>query len=273
MSGIGTSSSAREIQEIEARAARAWPALEVVERAGWWLRAGPDETWRTRSVLPQPPPEGSRDTPPLSARIREVEAFYAARGLPARFQVHDAAMPAELDACLAARSFERGKPTHVLTAALERLAARAGERVGPALAVALCEGTDARWLEAYGHLQGLNAAALEGRRALLERVRTPRFHALVERDGVAIAAGFAVCESGHAGLFGLVTAPEARRRGAAFALLRGLAHAALEHGAHGAYLQVEAANEPALSLYARCGFERHHGYHYRTAPGPGPRRG
>jgi ribosomal protein S18 acetylase RimI-like enzyme len=40
----------------------------------------------------------------------------------------------------------------------------------------------------------------------------------------------------------------------------------MEEGASGAYLQVEADNEGARSMYDRMGFTTHHAYHYRRAP-------
>jgi predicted GNAT family acetyltransferase len=60
------------------------------------------------------------------------------------------------------------------------------------------------------------------------------------------------------------TRPEARRRGAATAVLHGLARWAAAQGCPHLYLQVETDNDAARTLYARAGFTDAYGYHYRT---------
>jgi ribosomal protein S18 acetylase RimI-like enzyme len=83
--------------------------------------------------------------------------------------------------------------------------------------------------------------------------------------GAAGGAGraTAVLQDGWTLLLGLEVAPDARRRGVGAALVR--AWARLSEG-RGLYLQVERDNAPAHALYARAGFSRSHGYHYRRAP-------
>lgn len=260
------------VRAIEAVAARAWPAAEVALRDGWWLRAGPDETWRTRSVLPQPSPPGVAASP-LDARIAEVEAFYAARALPARFQLHDAASPDDLASTLVARGYLAGKPTDVLTGALDRVVEGSASTPPSDVVLSIGATADAAWLDAYGRLHGYDAATLDERVALFGRIAGRRLHARAERGGEPVGVGFVVCEDGRAGLFGLATAPALRRRGVARALLHALFAGARERGADEAYLQVEAANAGARILYARCGFTRHHGYRYLTADGGAARRG
>jgi GNAT superfamily N-acetyltransferase len=61
-----------------------------------------------------------------------------------------------------------------------------------------------------------------------------------------------------AGVFRLHTAPGARRRGVASRLL-----AACAHVAPVLYAQVETDNAAGRAVFARAGFARSHGYHYR----------
>jgi GNAT superfamily N-acetyltransferase len=87
-----------------------------------------------------------------------------------------------------------------------------------------------------------------------------------EKDrGVSI--GFAVAEQGWTGIFGMGTRPEARRQGAATAVLRTLAQWAVDHDAPRLYLQVEEDNTAARALYTRAGFVDTYRYHYRTKLG------
>ena len=70
-------------------------------------------------------------------------------------------------------------------------------------------------------------------------------------------------------VYDLAVDPTARRGGIASALMR--AAARLAEGRR-IYLQVEEGNAAALALYAKAGFSRSHGYHYRRGP-LGPVRG
>jgi GNAT superfamily N-acetyltransferase len=65
------------------------------------------------------------------------------------------------------------------------------------------------------------------------------------------------------------TRPEARRRGAATAVLHALAAWAAANGCPRSYLQVEEDNPGARALYARAGFTDAYRYHYRTKFRPG----
>jgi N-acetylglutamate synthase len=62
----------------------------------------------------------------------------------------------------------------------------------------------------------------------------------------------------------MVTAPQARRRGAAGQVLAAIAAWAAQQSAPRLYLQVEQSNVPATQLYRACGFTEIATYHYRV---------
>jgi ribosomal protein S18 acetylase RimI-like enzyme len=93
------------------------------------------------------------------------------------------------------------------------------------------------------------------RRASIRRV--------VEFDGEPVAAGQTVVEGEVAGLYDIVTASAWRGRGIGRALSALLLSDARACGASTAYLQVDAGNVPARSVYARLGFVDRYAYWYR----------
>ncbi len=97
------------IRRIETLAMRAWPAESVESLGGWRLRHTQGVTRRANSAWPNEQ-EGEM---PLSERLDAVEAFYATHDLPARYQICPAALPATLDATLAARGYADDAHTHV----------------------------------------------------------------------------------------------------------------------------------------------------------------
>jgi len=86
-------------------------------------------------------------------------------------------------------------------------------------------------------------------------------------DGMTIACGQFALEGDLVGLYDIVTAPSHRRRGYATRVCAYLLAAASERGARCAYLQVDAQNTAARSLYRRLGFVDGYSYHYRS-PAP-----
>ncbi len=80
------------------------------------------------------------------------------------------------------------------------------------------------------------------------------------------ATGYAGFHDDWVGLGGLVVAPTHRRRGLGLAVVDALVEWGAERGATTVFLQVLAANEPALALYAGLGFRTHHRYRYLVPP-------
>jgi N-acetylglutamate synthase len=234
---------------VEELAARGWPAAETVRVDGWLLRHTPSlARRRSNSALPVGDAHGD---PAL------VEDFYARRGGRARVQVSPAEAWTGLDSELARRGWASEGPTDVLVADADTVLARTAPG-----AVALAARPDAGWVAAWAACEE-RPDADEHARVVLERIEPAAVYALANED---LGVGLAVCERGWAGLFCVATAASARQRGIARTVVHALTRWAAERGAQRIYLQVEIANAPAHALYASAGFERSHGYHYRTAP-------
>jgi N-acetylglutamate synthase len=249
------------VRALQERAARALPAEYVEEAGGWWLRHAPNCSWWVGTVLPH-----GDDAPPgeLERRIAGAEAFYAARGTVARFQISPGACPERLDALLAERGYRRQSPVSLRVADTAEVL----ERTGPYAPVVRVDDHPSRAWFAVWH--AVNGGGGRSERDLLARVPRPSAYACAVAGEQVVAVGRAVADDGWTGVFGMATLPRARGGGAARGVLAALACWAGTRGTRRMYLQVEGGNTPALRLYERAGFRERCGYHYRTAvPGSG----
>ncbi len=240
---------------IEELAANAWPAPVTQVVGGWRLRFAWGVTRRANSVLANDHHGGPR----LAERMELVEAFYARRGLPARYQISPASRPGGLDAALADRGYLRRLRVLVLCAPLASVLERLPP---PGDRVALAGEPDADWLETLRALLGYYGDGSAVRRTL-RGVGPPSAYAAIRRHGRPLAIGRAVAERGFAGVYGMATLPEARGQGLGTAVLATLAEWAADHGATRLYLQVDHDNAGAVRLYRHAGFEAVYAYHYR----------
>ncbi|SHK72057.1 GNAT family N-acetyltransferase [Actinacidiphila paucisporea] len=226
-------------RELDAIAARAWPAAETAPLGDWTLRHAGGFTRRANSVL-----VGGDPAMPVDEALAEVVRWYGERGATPYLQLPDSS-PYAAEA--AARGWLREADTLVRTAPLAPLTRLPD---GPAT---LTRTPDAAWLAAYHRTGDLADAALE----VLTGGPSVWFATMPGAIGRAVVDGPWV-------LFGAVEViPSHRRRGLATAVMGALARRAAHEGATAAYLQVEADNEGARTLYDRLGFSDHHGYHYR----------
>jgi ribosomal protein S18 acetylase RimI-like enzyme len=100
---------------------------------------------------------------------------------------------------------------------------------------------------------------------LLRSIAAPVGFARVEENGQPVAFALGVVDGDHVGLFDVLVAPQARRRGLARRLTQSIGAWGRQHGARYAYLQVVASNAAALPLYADLGFETVYSYAYRVS--------
>jgi ribosomal protein S18 acetylase RimI-like enzyme len=247
------------VERLDELANRAWPAERVEAVGPWRVRLNRGMTRRANSVLPVPVERGREAPVAVAPLLERVEALYRAEGLMPRFQLTPRAQPAELDELLAARGYVIEAPVSIQTAPLSLLVG--GEALGgdATCTSRLCDD----WFEVAGR-RGRFAAQPGLFRELLGRLAGRAGFAAVRAAGRVVCTGLAVHEEDAVGVFGMRTLEAARRRGAARALLGGIARWARARGATHAYLQVEVDNAAAAALYRAVGFREAYGYHYRT---------
>lgn len=239
-------SEVRRLEELSLNSSTP-PGQRVYD--GWLLRFSPGKAKRARSVNAIYP-----SRLPLEEKVRHCERAYAEAGLPAIFRLTPFSEPDGMDAFLERRGYPRFDETVVEDADL----GRAPDKAGTAVPIPLPE-----WVGVVAALRGSPPGHREAHLARLQFLGLPMWGLALARAGRTLAAGLVVIEDGHAGLFDVLVAEDARRRGHArdvVASLLALAHA---QGARRAYLQVQRDNEPARRLYAQFGFRERYAYWYR----------
>lgn len=223
------------------------------ERDGWLLGFDPGTVGRAHSAVPL------AHMAPSSGLWREIEARYAAHGLPAVFRVPELPCFDALRHTLSARNYRLHQPTLVKLGdarGLSRLADPAG--------VDLSTTVDGEWAavflgNGFDAVDGAHRVRLLGRAA-------QAVHACVRVDGCVVAVGSACVAHGWVGVHGMRTAPAYQGRGLTSRILASFGAYALERGVERVFLQVDAAN-PARALYRRAGFTAAWTYAYwRSTP-------
>jgi ribosomal protein S18 acetylase RimI-like enzyme len=220
---------------------------------GWLLRVSPGKAKRGRSVNAH---FGS--TLPLDVKIAHCERIYAERELPALWRATPFDAPPGLERELTRRGYRAFDPTLVQATVLDGAALPV--RSDPS--VTLVDATIDAFVDAVAALRGSSATQREAHRERLSHSPLDSRHVVVQVDGRVVAAGKAAREGEIVGVFDVVTDEAHRGRGLATMVVARLLARAWDRGARVAYLQVEAGNAPALTVYRRFGFATAYEYHY-----------
>lgn len=241
-----------DLLAIERAAVRGWPAFETHAIDGWLARWASGGSVRANSVAALDWTGGD-----LDVAIARVVDFYRRRDAVPRFTICDASAPEGLDDALDRAGWVR-RGDHVTMA----------KWVGPdresAPDVMLLDRPGPAWLAVY--LEGLSHDRLPVAARLVAGVPAPRKLFAAYRDGGIVASGMSVLDGALASVQCMATLPRARRTGAAAAVLAAIEDWAAGQGARRLYLQTDAANEAAISLYRKAGFTIAGRYHTRDLP-------
>jgi GNAT superfamily N-acetyltransferase len=247
---LAAPSSAEELA-VEDILAQGWRAADTERLGGWLLRAAGGFTGRANSVLPLRAPGM-----PLEDALAAVRRWYAARDLPAKFQV-----PGEsrrlLDAELAERGWPASPDVHVMTARLDLLAPSEPDRD-----VQLEPTPSSGWYGLYRDGAGAQPAA----RGILTRHDKVVFATIRAADQAVLAIGRGTVDAEWLGVTAVEVAASNRRAGLARAVMAALWAWGRNAGATRTHLEVSSDNLAALALYEGIGYHTHHLYRYRTEP-------
>ncbi|MGF6529023.1 GNAT family N-acetyltransferase [Variovorax sp. PvP013_2] len=242
------------VPTLEAAAFAAWPSERTLDLRGWHLRLDRGHTKRANSANAT-----AHALPLRETDVDAIEDHFRRRGLTPVFRL-PAGLPTpeqarEADDRLARRGYRARDPSLVMTRPLSPADATAD----PALAA------DATaWLDAFGDVAGQAGADQAAHRDILRRIAHPCAWAVRSRDGRPVCCGLGVMVDRLVGLFDIATRPDHLRRGEARRLCGALLAWGARRGADTAFLQVLAANRPAIDLYERLGFRVAYAYHYRV---------
>lgn len=222
------------------------------------LRYAKGFTYRANSLRAHVLVGGAEDA------IEGAERAYRDRGLRPIFHLGPTVEPPDLDERLERRGYAVEHRSLVLVCSLDEAVRRLE---APARPVDLREHLDERWLETFRQAERRWPSEQD---AAAERVLTAgadeRRFALASRQGAPVATGYGRLSDGWLYLSCIATLAEARRSGLGRAVSAELLRFGAAHGARSAFLEVEALNGAAISLYGSLGFRPVYGYHYRVAP-------
>ncbi len=244
-----------QVRLIEELAANAWRPRVEQHLGGWRLRFTGGHSRRVNSVFPNVHPAPL----PIEDCLSLVEDFYRRRGVPPRYQLCPAALPADLPEMLEARGYTFTAHTAMKIQTIPDLIEITRPHPGN---IETSQAVTDRWFETYTSASGYNTESLPIRRGILSRIG-PRAHfVLLIQDGEPTATGLGVVERGWLGVFCVVTKPALRRRGLASAVMHALAEWGQSQHAGQIYLQVMEDNPAGLSLYRKLGFKPLYQYYY-----------
>jgi GNAT superfamily N-acetyltransferase len=200
---------------------------------------------------------------PVAAKLALCQQVFDEAKLPLILRITPMSQPRTLDSWLDAEGLRAFDDTRVMIRG--DLSLLDAEPLG--VDVSLQRVGHSAFAQLVGQLRGSPLSQQQAHAQRLELSPVP-FEAWVLRragESAVLACGQTAIEADMVGLYDVFTAISERNQGWARRLCAELLRRASRIGARTAYLQVDASNTAARSVYRRLGFEDGYGYHYRTA--------
>ncbi len=240
------------VRRFEAAGFRAWPASSVRYDGSWQIRqSAGNATRRANCLVPLDP----GDVANIEGRLQAIEVRFAEAGIP--FVLKETPLcPPELVGALKARGFRAEAESIVQTVDLASAHIDGGVDILPTQDVRL-------FADACAEVDQRFSATYDSMLRMLESIEPEKgmFFAEPEGEGVQ-AVALCVRDGNLAGLQEVAVLAKQRRNGAGYSICAGALRWARLRGALTGWLQVEAANEAAIGLYAKLGFQEAYRYRY-----------
>jgi ribosomal protein S18 acetylase RimI-like enzyme len=225
---------------------------------GWLVRLSPGKAQRARCINAV-----SEGLLPIAEKLALCQDLYRQAGLRLLLRITPFGKPADLDGWLERRHYQRFGESLVMVRESFEALPQHPLPAGLHLQEVTCE--------AYAHIVGeFRGSAAPEVQAHVQRLGLSpvpyRGSVLRTGDGKVLACAQTATEGDRVGLYDVFTAPAARGRGLSLALCAQLLAEARRQAAVVAYLQVDAHNHAARSVYRRLGFVDAYAYHYRALP-------
>ena len=244
------------VRRYEAAGFRAWPAAAVHYDGTWVVRltAG-HPAKRLNSVNPLDP----GDTYAIEERLGRAARRFDAYGRPLTFRMSPLSGQV-LSAHLDKAGWSRFDESLVM-----RLSLKEAELGGAMDQIPLKD--ISRFIGASLSTSGSDASLRPGLSEVIGAIQPEAGLFALEDGNEPLATLICVHDGDLAGLFEVATEKSVRKKGHGRNLVLSALKWARLRGAREAWLQVEAGNAAALSLYRALGFEEVYRYHYRRPPG------
>jgi ribosomal protein S18 acetylase RimI-like enzyme len=225
---------------------------------GWLVRFSPGKAKRARCVNAV-----AQGRLSMREKFALCQRVFDEAQLPLIFRITPMSEPQRLDAWLESNGLRVLDDTRVMVNG--DLSKLAPEPLPPGVTIQRVG--HAAFAQIVGQMRGSPLSQQQAHSQRLELSPVPFEGWVLRRSGesAVLACGQAATEADLVGLYDVFTATAARNNGWARKLCGQMLDRARQRGARVGYLQVDAANLAARSVYRRLGFDDGYAYHYRTA--------
>ena len=224
---------------------------------GWLVRFSPGKAKRARCINAV-----AQGRLSIQEKFELCQQVFDEARLPLIFRITPMSEPEKLDSWLESSGLPIFEDTRVMVNSDLRTVAPETLPTG----ISLQRVGHSAFAQIVGQMRGSPLAQQQAHAQRLELSPVP-FEGWVLRrsgEGAVLACGQTAAEADMVGLYDVFTAADARNNGWARKLCAQLLDHAQKRGARVGYLQVDATNQAARSVYWRLGFSDAYAYHYRA---------